>query len=306
MAPSDYQFQNLTSAVADRASPLRRLLAERFPNVRPLQQQYREQAGPLLVPGGGADPALVGAAFDLQTRLVLAPDERPVLPFLAFQHHPDETAVVAEVAGRSQRAAAALAAGTGSPVEATTLLGRGCWALALCTEVYRSGLLPHSPLRRLLAADRFTAPALLALAPVNALEQLAQLKAVAAQHLLPRLRPPYLLGPTFDASALCPADADLISAGLLLDLKTRLGGRNAAGERTDRLPLTDLYQLLGYALFDRSDHYRITAIGIYSARYGHLASWPLDQALRTLSGRPDEPVDLAALRRTVWRLLGGT
>lgn len=104
MARSDYQFRNLTSAIADRASPLRRLLAERFPNVRPLQQQFRRQAGPLLVPGGSADPALVGAAFDLQTWLVLMPCERPLLPFLAFGNHPAISAVVAEVAGHRGRA----------------------------------------------------------------------------------------------------------------------------------------------------------------------------------------------------------
>lgn len=306
MAPSDYQFRNLTSAIADRDSPLRQLLVERFGNVRRLQQQFRRNAGPLLVPGGTADPALVGAAFDLQTRLLLVPDERPRLPFLAFQHHPAETAVIAEVAAGAQAAAADLGtvaeAGSIEDQATLSLLGRGSWALALCTEVYRSGLIPSSPLRRLLARGDFTAAALLRLAPADALRQLVQLKDVAAQRLLPQLRPPYLLGPTFDASVLCPADADLISNGLLLDLKTRLGGTDREGGRADRLPAVDLYQLLGYALFDRSDHYRMSAIGIYSARYGNLTSWPLDHALATMAG---EPVDLPALRRTVWRMLGG-
>jgi hypothetical protein len=95
----------------------------------------------------------------------------------------------------------------------------------------------------------------------------------------------------------------LICDGLLVDIKTRLGRRNPRTRvRSDALPLIDLYQLVAYALFDRSDTYRITSIGIYSARYGTLATWLLVDALETLAGTE---IDLARERETVWELLGG-
>ena len=108
---------------------------------------------------------------------------------------------------------------------------------------------------------------------------------------------------TFDGSALCAADADVIANGLLLDFKTSLGAKVARpGGRSDRLDLTDLYQLLSYALFDYSDTYRIRRVGIYSARFGHLVSWNLAGLLETLAGTT---VSVEQARREVWAALGG-
>ncbi|WP_340537781.1 hypothetical protein [Nocardioides sp. GXZ039] len=288
-----YRYTNLTSALRDRDSPLRRYLDERFPKVRVLQADYRAKCGPLLVDGGSADPATLGAAFDLEVRFRLDPAEPPTIAALGFADRPERVRTVVEVmrTGRD-----AVGRGDGD------LLARACWALALCTEVYRVGVRRASPLWGLLERDRFTASALLALAPADAVRQLAELRDVAAGRLLPHLSAPYALGPTFDGSRLCAADADLIADGLLLDLKTRLGAKNPrTGRRSDGLPRLDVYQLLGYTFFDHSDDYRIDAIGIYSARYGALVTWPLQHALDVLAG---EPVDVRAARERVWELLG--
>jgi hypothetical protein len=77
---------------------------------------------------------------------------------------------------------------------------------------------------------------------------------------------PWALGPTFACSELIRADADLIAADPLLDLKT-----------TAKLSLaiTDLLQLVCYALFDFDDQYELTEVGIISARYSYVASWKL-------------------------------
>lgn len=290
-----YRYSNLMSAVHDAHSPLREYLDERFPHVRPLQADFRKRSGELLVEGGRADPAMVGTAFDLQVRFLLDPSVPPEIAVLGFAGRPDRVEVVTRVMIRARDAA------RGGADQET--LGRACWALALCTDVYRKGLRRGSAIGRLIDAGRFTPETLMSLAPADALRQLEQLRDVAATALLPHVRRPVHLGPTFDASRLCAADADLITGGVLVDIKTRLGPRNSeTGARTDRLTRTDIQQLLGYVLFDTSDAYAIRAIGFYSARYGALVTWPLDDALRTLAG---EPVDLRAAREHVWRLLGG-
>lgn len=119
----------------------------------------------------------------------------------------------------------------------------------------------------LLQRPEFTADALLSLAPEGAIRQLRDLHKVAQERLLPTiLRATRLdLGPTFDDSTLRPADADLIHDGRLVDIKTHLGAPNRkTGTRADSLSPTDLYQVLAYALFDRSDTYALR-----SPTFGH-------------------------------------
>jgi hypothetical protein len=143
---------------------------------------------------------------------------------------------------------------------------------------------------------------LLGLAPDSAIQDLRNLQKVANERLFPLVCPPYYLGRSFDGSVLCPADADFIADGSLIDIKTQVGTRNSQGVRTDNLKNEHLYQLLAYALFDRSDSYAITSFGIYSARYGNLTVWPVSSGFEALAG---ERVNLAAEREIVWRLLGG-
>ncbi len=294
---SDYVYRNLTSAVKDKNSPLRQYLNRRFPNTRPLQTAYREQCGALLVDGGDANAGTVGAAFDFLVRFALDADHQPLVAVQAFL---DKPPLLSAIVGVVESAHSAVAG-----PEDVDRLARASWALALCTEVYRVGLMPGSPLLELLQGQQFNAPALLSLAPEGAMRQLRDLYTVAQERLLPMILPAERLhlGPTFDGSTLCPADADLIHDGRLLDIKTHLGPKNArTGARADRLDLTDLYQVLAYVLFDRSDAYAIRSLGIYSGRYGALVTWPLSKALETMAGGA---VDLAAEREVVWGLLGG-
>ena len=285
---------NLTSAIRNPQSPLRRYLDETFGNVRPLQTEYRGRVGPLLVPGGSADPAMIGTAFDLGVRFALDRGSVPRIAFFGFAGLPRCLEAIDHLVQTAQ----------GSCGRDPELFAKACWALALTTDVYRQGgVLPSSPLTTLLKQGHFTADALLALASHDAIGQLTALATVARQRLLPDVHPPYDLGPSFATSGLCPADADLIAGGVLIELKTRLGPKNArTGARSDSLPRLDVYQLLGYVLFDRANSYDINAIGVYSARYGVLVRWSLPDVLRTLAG---SAVDLPACRERVWRLLGG-
>jgi len=101
-----------------------------------------------------------------------------------------------------------------------------------------------------------------------------------------------VLGPTFTGSALIRAAADVIAAGLLLDLK-----------RSAKLSLgiENVFQILGYALLDFDDEYALAELGIFSARYACLATWNLGALLEELAGRP--PVSLQATRQEFRQML---
>jgi hypothetical protein len=295
-----YPYVSLTAAITDKTSPLRTYFETHFADRTALQSAYRSSNGPLRIDGGDANPGTLGAAFDFVVRMVLDPNHVPRVALIGFIGSREDIAVLRDVVDIARQSADCRSSA------ADEALLRACWTLALCTEVYRVGLMPESPIAHLVRDGRFSVDGLLHLATTNALVQLQQLHDLAVRNLYPTLPDPARrtsLGPTFDGSRLCAADADVIIDGLLLEVKTRLGTKNKrTGVRSDTLSLEDIYQLLGYALFDRSDKYAIDKVGIYSARYGSLTTWSLDSFLGTLAGRP---VDLAAERESVWRLLGG-
>ncbi|MGW4371355.1 hypothetical protein ACWEKT_37520 [Nocardia takedensis] len=297
-----YQYSCLTAAVADKECPLRHYLDSRFPHLKPVQARYRAASGELLIDGGAASPGTVGAAFDYILRFSLDPTYIPSTALIAEQifDRPDYTDAVralSELAGRAH-------ARPLSP-DAFTEVARASWALALCTELYRNPFVfPNSPLAEPIRRGTFTVDTLLAIAPDDAVTQLRSLYTLAVTALEEFWSVPtqkVVLGPTFTASKLCSADADLIVDGTLIELKARLGAANKkTGQRSDSLALTDIYQMIGYALFDTTDVFGIHTVAFYSARYGTLHRWTLRGLLDTLAG---ESVDLAAERTRVWELL---
>jgi len=120
------------------------------------------------------------------------------------------------------------------------------------------------------------------------MRQLADFRDVYQTALLPALADRHgmwAIGPTFTGSQIMNADAVLIAAGLLLDLKTT--------SKKISLPVTDLFQVIGYALLDYDDEFRLNSVGIFSARYRYLATWELGPLLDELAG---EQTALAAVR----------
>lgn len=298
-SPNTYRWTSLTAAVADKTSPLREYLGARFPNRAPLQAAYRSAAGPILVPGGDANAGTLGAAFDFLVRVVLDEETVPGVALAAFRD-PEHSYAIHGVIATAREFSDCRRGDAPEP------LLRAVWALALCTEVFRAGLMPGSPLQEAMRRGEFTTDGLLQLAPANALEQLQQLHQVAAVELYPKLPDAagrFIMGPTFDASGMCAADADFIVDGHLVEVKVRLGALNAKGQRSDALSLEDIYQMLSYVLFDRSNQHGINSITLYSARYGQLTEWSLVDYMKVLSG---EDLNLEAERTTVWELLGGT
>lgn len=166
-------------------------------------------------------------------------------------------------------------------------LARACWFLALLTEAFRAGpvAVATGPLRQFLSRQP-SVDEVLNLAPLAVLIQLSSFRRVFETVLIPRLatRSGYwALGPTFAGSALLNADADLIAAGLLIDLKT--------SSAKPSLGLQELFQIIGYALLDFDDAYQITEAGIFNARYAYLSTWDADELLDELAGHPVKLTD---------------
>jgi len=88
---------------------------------------------------------------------------------------------------------------------------------------------------------------------------------------------PLILNPLFAGSGeIGGADADLIAAGCLIDVKTTVDPKFSK----TRL----LYQLLGYVLLDYEDAYRIRSVAIYLSRQALLVRWPLQPLVAMLVG----------------------
>jgi hypothetical protein len=312
----------LTREIADTRSPVRRFLNERFTSgLADVQRDFRSSAPAMVVPtvpsdqanpgtiGGAADwllrfltfphpdaqLAMAGAARYLGPRMMRATAELAARlgailrasPGPVVSLEPADPVEIMEVSDRLrpvQADPAGIMAFTG-PVPGADLdpdlLARGCWALALLTEAFRSmQAATMGPLSRFQGAI-VTADDLLGLAPPVGLDQLARFREVYQDGLIPRLADrtgPWVLGPTFAGSALIGgADGDLIAAGLLLELKT-----------TSKLslPVTDMLQVIGYALLDFDDAYRLDTVGLFNARYSYLVTWDLTRLLGQLSGHP--------------------
>lgn len=305
-ASQPYVIQGpLTAEIADVRSPVRQFLGELCANgLRDVQRRYREAASELSVPaapGSEANPGTVGTAADWLLRFLV--DSEPELDLAmagaaacaqAGIRLLPALAEVAQALGLSLparpaehvRVFAGPAAGNGADA---VVLARSCWALALITEAYRGGpmVAAAGPLGRFRGAAA-TSDDLLGLAPQAGLDQLARFRDVFSDTLIPQLAAragTWALGPTFTGSALISADADLIAAGLLIDLKT--------SAKKPSLGVTDLLQVIGYALLDFDDEYRLDALGIFSARYAYLATWELPALLSELAGHD---VDLRTAR----------
>lgn len=294
----------MTYEVKDRQSPVARWLIATFPEFREVQAEFRIGAGPqrVLMPAGVA-PGTQGAAIDFWPRMLADPQPSIALPLLGLLtgRAPCREAgreLLAELAA-GQRPHRLAQGGVELRMHPAKFADRGdqwwarvCYALALLVELYRAASVDHSRLMRLDAHSR--AADLLELANDAEVADLIAMRDLARERLLPALRAgPVVTGMTFDGSADLNADADLIAAGMLIDVKSGQGRPRADGTRAASLARTDIDQLLGHTLMDYSDTYRLHTIGVYAVRFGYLAAWPLADLGRRMCGRP---IDLTALR----------
>lgn len=174
-------------------------------------------------------------------------------------------------------------------------LSRYCFALGLFEEVGRIGTVAPGSLLNAMGSTT-TVDEFLGAIPDIWVEDLAQLAPLFLDGFGDRFGRPAVLNPAFAQSrAVGGADADLISDGMLLEIKTTIN---------PRIDGAWIRQLLGYLMLDTAGEFEITSLGLYLARQGRLLVWPLPDALDTIAG---QPVDLPAVRlefATFLRTLG--
>lgn len=283
----------LSKDVKDPKTSIGHYLRTTFPNIKPLQAEYKALAGELIIDSMGANAGTVGTAVDLIIRLILEPDETPLSALTLFPFNATYHQVVHELAD--------LVGGS----DDREMAARAGWALALCVNAYRAGPAWAPLVPEMVHNGQFTVDRMLDQADDAAVAELVALRELSHEHLIPQLTGPFSLGPTFDLSEPGPAqriagEADLIAGGLLVDVKTTLAPKNKAGLRPDALKAENVYQLLGYVLLDYSNQYDIDRVGIFSARYGSLTVWPLDRLTSLLAGGD---FDIRAARQEVWDMM---
>jgi hypothetical protein len=246
----------LTAELADIRSAVRQFLDAQFTvGLRGVQRRYREAAPALAVPSSApseANPGTVGTAADWLLRFLVHPAPHLDLaiagaarcsrmgiqiPRRALDEILNPLGLTVPLRP-SDTACVFTGPHPGTTVESATL-NRVCWVLALLTEAFRGppGVATLGPLGRF-RSRAASAAELLSMASEAALDQLIQFRQVYDATLLPALvsrRGRWVIGPTFTGSKLMHADADLIAAGLLLELKT--------SAKRPSLGVADLFQV---------------------------------------------------------------
>ena len=298
---------SLTSHLDDKSSPVRRFLRERFPNTRGLMKYARDELrGVVTIRPDTAErvPTTIGMAIDYRARYYFSatPFEslvawRGALKAVSYMEHgvdykdsdgaepdcPSAGALVAEFALKfNDFLKAHDPAGKCLAPDAESELNRYCYVLGLFEEVFRAGPWPTSILFR----EKYeSVDDLIQAIPAIWVDDISQLSALFYREFASRLGYSAILNPTFDGSGdVGGADGDLILGRCLIDFKATVN---------PRLDSAWIRQLVGYALLDYSDAYRLEAVAIYLFRQGVSLQWPIDEFLQTLTG---EEISLAALR----------
>ncbi|MFF7993433.1 hypothetical protein ACFZDG_27030 [Kitasatospora xanthocidica] len=296
----------LTSMLDAPQSPLRRFLAQEVPDVRRLRAAFRAAlppAAPVLgTPGTVLRWPLVGMAVDHRLRCAMRADVprgraveagAVVAESVLGTHSAAGRAVVRAVSQmleELQRAAVHYKLDDRTcPVvrdqaveERVAML---CLGAAIAEEAFRCPDPANSLLVRS-AHPGFGLEELLLLASEDEIRDVVSVIA-AADRGLAALRAhaapeQVVIAPTFEGSAdVGGADGDWLVGGRLIDVKTTI--------HPGRLPLTDIYQLCGYALLDYHDAHRMTHLGWYSARPGAAIAWDAAEFFALLGARRPLP-----------------
>jgi hypothetical protein len=281
---------SLTSHLENRRSPVRAWFEQNFGETRSVVLAANEvlcgkpRQPCLLQPPSGCDVGLVGTAVDYLVRAVLRPGalEQTVA-------RKGATSLGAGGVRLEREAVAAIEQLDPCDLPPTDdglrHLCRMCLVLARFEQLFRAGLFVIDYIYAALVDDATLDLYAERVVPASCLDDLLGLAPAAIEdHQDLASAEPLVLNPTFALSvALGGADADLIASGLLLDLKSTASPRGV-------LKREDIWQLVGYLMADSHDEYAIHAVGISALRRRRWVTWPVDDLLTMLSGKPNHEV----------------
>jgi hypothetical protein len=232
----------------------------------------------------GANPSMVGAAFDYRLRYHLAPCQGQ--NFVAWHgavllgklNASAQPHLARFFSNLDELAEHCSPAGCQLCDDEERLLDTYCVVLAQLESIYLTGggWVPQLPASKAASVRPQDEP-LLALAPISAVEDVMNLSRSADVVFGDLIGPvvsgalTYHANPVFAGSrAIGGADADFIIEGTIFELKTTKSFGAPAIRKA-------LLQLLRYCLLDYDDQHDIRQVGLYFSRQGWVTAWPLWQ-----------------------------
>lgn len=278
---------SLTSQI--EGGPLREWFAEKFPNTRRVAwYANRYLCGPPTHPKKvlrgrkGSDPGLVGTSVDYLVRATISANPWPApvaaLGALDLGSYLEDPRAALKVVREIQERVTHLQPWSLDLTAAEwSELCAMCVVLGKFEQCVRASLSIAEIVPGLPRAAKGLPEFIEALVDFATLADLEALGRIAARdHTDLRECTRLHLNPTFDQSAaLGGADADLISDGVLLDLKS------ASTRRV--VSRSELWQLLGYTFADSSNVFEIRKVGISALRWRERWVVPIDWLMRELS-----------------------
>lgn len=292
-----YPWSSLTEELRSGDLPLSQWFSAKLPNLAPVYKAFGASAPTdCLQPPAGVPADTAGSAFEYCLQLSLEPALELNLTATGAAwagistRNQAWTAVAGALVDDVHQHAQHLRGGSATSAQRQRLT-RGCWGLALFTQIARGMPYERSALT---ALTQPTLDDVLALMPAAAEDDIAALLERSHRILLPFVASQssgVVLAPVFHSPI--PADADLIAGNSLIEIKAVIGRRRQ--DRTPRwgMDARTIYQLVGYGLLAQAE-YTIDKLVLFNPRYEHLHTWPLDALLTELAGAPVHIDTLAA------------
>ncbi len=278
----------LTALLDVKRSPVRRFMDRELPAAAPVCKEANAavRAGrsgdPPLAPGPGVDSGLVGTAVEYVLPIPHGSVRKPLMAPAPTRELADLRLQTAELAVAELRRLGGLAEPLIGPA-----LERAADCALVCARLEQRRRIGGNTAHELRLPDPAVGVGLVGgldgaiEAALASAETRVDLVALLEAGLIDTAdlysADALAIGPSFALSgAVDGADADVIADGTLIDFKTGKG-RSLVGAK-------EIYQLIGYALLDIDDRYKITGVAIHALRWRSRWTVTLDDLLLRLSG----------------------
>jgi hypothetical protein len=265
---------SLTSLLSKRDNSVREFFENKLPITKPFQDAWRKTFAVNIYPEHPVAWSLVGAAIDYRIRYFLI--NTPVESLVAARGATRISQMAPAWYNFSQGLTSFLAQvkPVGQTIDDATeqIFAKYCYCLAMYESLFRAQN-PTSPLLNLPCGASVEEH--LNLVPDEAVKDLLSLTKAAITSFTPHRDKNIIPNPSFKGSNdVGGADADIIIDNWLIDFKT---------VKEPSLKRDMLYQLVGYAILDYDDRYKISHAGFYLSRAPAFLQFEINQMIDTMS-----------------------